>query len=109
MCLIVIAILVLFFRSQARPLNNPNMEGNKKNQSLSMSPLSPLVKVVPVDLASPPSPWSNNHEMNTSVQGEAVPLDKSPVPPSAPSPCTVGVANGNVNQDEESGGECLGG
>ncbi len=109
MCLIVIVILVLFFRSQARPLNNPNMEGNKKSQSLSS--LSALVKVVPVDLPSPPSPWSNNHEMYTSsddqsVHGEVVPLDKAPVPPSAPSPCTVGDTNGIGNHDEMSGGEC---
>ena len=98
-------MLALFLISQARPLVNPNTEGNKKNQSLSS--LSALDKVVPVDLPRPPSPWSNNHEMNTSgdgqsVQGEAVPLDKSPVPPSAPSPITVGDANGIGNHDEMS-------
>ncbi|GMY39602.1 putative calcium-transporting atpase 7, plasma membrane-type [Fagus crenata] len=108
-CVCLISMLALFLISQARPLVNPNMEGNKKNQSVSMSP--PLDKVVPVDLPSPPSPWSNNHEMNTSgdgqsVQGEAVPLDKSPVPPSAPSPITVGEANDIGNHDEMSGGEC---
>ena len=104
-CVRLISMLALFLISHARSLINPNMEGNKKTQSLSMSPLSALVKAVPVDLPSPPSPWNNNHD-DQSVQGEVVPLDKSFVPPSAPSPCTVGDANGFGNHDEMSGGEC---
>ena len=104
-CVCLISILVLFLKSHARPLN-PNMEENKKNQSLSMSSLSALVKV-PL-FPSAPSPWSNeignNHEIlsgSLSVHGEVAPLDKGYVPPSAPSPCTVG-----VNHDEKSDGNC---
>ncbi|GMY21943.1 putative calcium-transporting atpase 7, plasma membrane-type [Fagus crenata] len=87
---LIIPILVLCLRTKARPLN-PNMEGKKKNQSSFMSSLAKVVPLMP----SPPTPWSNNignnHEMSDgpSVHGEVFPLNKGPVPPSAPSPITM--------------------
>ncbi|GMY22031.1 hypothetical protein FCV25MIE_17272 [Fagus crenata] len=104
-CVCLISILVLFMRSHARPLN-PSMEENQKNQPLSMTSLSALVKVSL--FPSTPSPWSNdignNHEIlsgSLSVHGEVAPLDKGYVPPSAPSPGTV-----DGHHDEQSGGKC---
>ena len=104
-CVCLISILVLFMRSNARPLK-PNMEENQKNQSLSMTSLSALVKVSL--FPSAPSPWSNdignNHEIlsgSLSVHGEVVSLKKGPVPPSAPSSGTVG-----GHHNGQSGGKC---
>ena len=79
---LIIPILVLCLRTQARPLS-PNMEGNKKNQSLYVSA---FVK------PSPPR-----------VHGEVVHLKKGIVPPSAPSSCTI---DGIGKNDEKSGGKC---
>ena len=96
-----ILILLLFYRSEARPLN-PNMEvEGRKNQSS----FSALIKDQyvpnkgeilgpggPPVLYSPPS-HIGNHEMSTAGQrdhgGKYVSLDqKGPVPPSAPNPIT---------------------
>uniref|UniRef100_A0A2N9JA37 Cupin type-1 domain-containing protein n=1 Tax=Fagus sylvatica TaxID=28930 RepID=A0A2N9JA37_FAGSY len=84
---LIIPILVLCLRTQARPLS-PNMEGNKKNQSLYVSA---FVKVVPRQPLPP------------HVHGEVVPLNKGIVPPSAPSSCTI---DGIGKNDEKSGGKC---
>ena len=74
LCLVLI-ISVLFSRSEARPLN-PNMKG-KKNQTLFFK-----------------DQYEHKGETNPGgprVHGAVVvPLNKGPVPPSAPSPCTIG-------------------
>ena len=67
------------------------VEGKKK-QSLSNSTFEAPVEIPA--MYSPPSPIGN-HEMGSAGQrrvhgGEYLPLDKGPVPPSAPSPITLG-------------------
>ena len=72
---VVLIISVLFSRSDACPLN-PNMKG-KKNQALLFKD-----QYEPKGEINPGGP---------RVHGAAVvPLNKGPVPPSAPSPCTIG-------------------
>ena len=86
---------IVFFRSDARPLNR-SMEGKKK-QSLSNSTFEAPVEIPaggPPAMYSPPS-HIRNHEMGSAGQrvhgGEYLPpLYKGPVPPSAPSPITHG-------------------
>ena len=72
---VVLIISFLFSRSDARPLN-PNMKG-KKNQTLFFK-----------------DQYEHKGETNPGgprVHGAVVvPLNKGPVPPSAPSPCTIG-------------------
>ena len=76
-CLLVI-ILLLFFRIEARPLN-PNMK-DKKNRSLFSSSLLALIKDRYVPREEIPG--------GPRVLGEVVPLNRGPVPPSAPNPIT---------------------
>ena len=74
-CLIVI-ILLLYFRFEAGPLN-PNMK-DRKNRSLSSSSLLAMIEDRYVPKREIPGGPRFLHEV--------VPLNKGPVPPSAPNP-----------------------
>lgn len=74
-CLIVI-ILLLYFRFEAGPLN-PNMK-DRKNRSLSSSSLLAMIEDRYVPKREIPGGPRFLHEV--------VPLNRGPVPPSAPNP-----------------------
>ncbi|XP_050278476.1 uncharacterized protein LOC126720043 isoform X2 [Quercus robur] len=100
LCLVVI-IMLLFLRSEARPLNpnmkdkknhqslfrlearplNPNMK-DRKNRSLSSSSLLAMIKDRYVPKREIPG--------GPRFLGEVVPLNRGPVAPSAPNPITHG-------------------
>ena len=76
---------IVFFRSDARPLN-PSMDSTFEAPD-------EIPAGGPPAMYSPPS-HIGNHEMSSAGQrvhgGENLPLDKGPVPPSAPNPITHG-------------------
>ncbi|XP_023888593.1 uncharacterized protein LOC112000669 [Quercus suber] len=86
--LVLFVVLVPHLLSDARPLN-PNMEGDRRERQ-HVANKRELPVGGPPAMYSPPS-HIGNHEMSAAQKvhgGKYVPLDKGPVPPSAPNPRT---------------------